>query len=124
MKDIKSFRIVPQFNLPPGYSFEVVATLNAPETISVSDLEKTAYNSFAVKGRYLRGDNVGSNFTFSDFEPEKQPLIIKDSGEATLQNNGVVFRDYDANGQEITLNQGKTWVCIVQDTYRDNIVLE
>lgn len=33
-------------------------------------------------------------------------------------------RYYDPNGQEITLNQGKTWVCIVQDTYRDNIVLE
>ncbi len=35
-----------------------------------------------------------------------------------------VTRYYDANGQEITLNQGKTWVCIVQDTYRDNIILE
>lgn len=26
---------------------------------------------------------------------------------------------YDSNGNEITLNTGKTWVCIVQDTYRD-----
>ena len=26
---------------------------------------------------------------------------------------------YDSNGNEITLNTGKTWVCIVQDTYRE-----
>lgn len=30
-------------------------------------------------------------------------------------------RYYDANGEEITLNQGKTWVCIIQDTYQDKI---
>ncbi len=30
-------------------------------------------------------------------------------------------RYYDADGNEITLNQGKTWVCIVQDTYEENI---
>ncbi|MGI6006925.1 MAG: DUF3048 domain-containing protein [Ruminococcus sp.] len=28
---------------------------------------------------------------------------------------------YDSNGNEITLNTGKTWVCIVQDTYRSDI---
>lgn len=28
---------------------------------------------------------------------------------------------YDADGSEITMNRGKTWVCIVQDTYEDNI---
>ena len=27
---------------------------------------------------------------------------------------------YDSNGNEITLNTGKTWVCIVQDTYKGN----
>lgn len=31
---------------------------------------------------------------------------------------------YDADGNEIVLNQGKTWVCIIQDTYEDNIVIE
>ncbi|MCD8149967.1 MAG: DUF3048 domain-containing protein [Clostridiales bacterium] len=30
-------------------------------------------------------------------------------------------RYYDADGNEITLNQGKTWVCIVQNTYEENI---
>jgi len=33
-------------------------------------------------------------------------------------------RYYDASGEEITLNQGKTWVCIILDTYKDNIVIE
>lgn len=31
---------------------------------------------------------------------------------------------YDADGNEITLNQGRTWVCIIQDSYEDNIVIE
>ncbi|MDO4297461.1 MAG: DUF3048 domain-containing protein [Lachnospiraceae bacterium] len=30
---------------------------------------------------------------------------------------------YDANGEEITLNQGKTWVCIVLDTSSDNVAV-
>lgn len=33
-------------------------------------------------------------------------------------------RYYDQNGKEISLNQGKTWVCIIQDTYEDSIVIE
>lgn len=28
---------------------------------------------------------------------------------------------YDSNGNEITFNTGKTFVCIVQDTYKDNV---
>lgn len=28
---------------------------------------------------------------------------------------------YDSNGEEITLNRGKTWVCITQNTYQDRI---
>lgn len=30
-------------------------------------------------------------------------------------------RYFDADGNEITINQGKTWVCITQDTYEDKI---
>jgi hypothetical protein len=26
---------------------------------------------------------------------------------------------FDSNGQELTINQGKTWVCVVRDTYAD-----
>lgn len=35
-----------------------------------------------------------------------------------------VTRYYDAKGEEITLNTGKTWVCIIQDDREDKIVLE
>lgn len=28
---------------------------------------------------------------------------------------------YDAEGNEITLNTGKTWICVVQDTYADRV---
>lgn len=31
---------------------------------------------------------------------------------------------YDADGNEITINQGKTWVCIVQDTRKDDTSFE
>ncbi len=35
-----------------------------------------------------------------------------------------VTRYYDLQGNEITLNTGKTWVCIIQDNREDKIVLE
>lgn len=31
---------------------------------------------------------------------------------------------YDADGNVLTMNQGRTWVCIIQDSYEDNIVIE
>jgi hypothetical protein len=31
---------------------------------------------------------------------------------------------YDENGDEIVLNQGKTWICIIQDSYADEIEIE
>ncbi|NLZ81485.1 MAG: DUF3048 domain-containing protein, partial [Clostridiales bacterium] len=33
-------------------------------------------------------------------------------------------RYYDLEGKEIVLNQGKTWVCIVQSNRVDKIVIE
>ena len=36
------------------------------------------------------------------------------------ENFGVTHY-YDADGNEITLNQGRTWVCIIQDTYTDDV---
>ena len=32
-------------------------------------------------------------------------------------------RYFDSEGREIVMNQGKTWVCIIQDTYSDNVVI-
>ena len=31
---------------------------------------------------------------------------------------------YDESGNEIVLNRGKTWICIIQDSYTDDIVIE
>jgi len=39
----------------------------------------------------------------------------------TKDKDGSAAHYYDASGNEITLNQGKTWVCVVQDTYADKI---
>jgi hypothetical protein len=38
------------------------------------------------------------------------------------ENFGVTHY-YDSDGNEITLNQGKTWVCIVLDTNSDSVVI-
>lgn len=35
------------------------------------------------------------------------------------ENDGITHY-YDASGNEITLNQGKTWVCIIQNAYADS----
>ena len=39
------------------------------------------------------------------------------------ENFGVTHYYY-ANGEEITLNPGRTWVCIIQDRYADDVVIE
>ena len=33
-------------------------------------------------------------------------------------------RYYDMNGEEIIVNQGKTWICIIQDTYGDKVEIK
>jgi hypothetical protein len=34
------------------------------------------------------------------------------------------FKFYDSNREEVVLNQGKTWICLIWDTYQDNIAYE
>lgn len=43
--------------------------------------------------------------------------------EPLSEQNFGVTRYYDMEGNEITLNQGRTWVCIVQDTYSDGVTI-
>lgn len=58
-------------------------------------------------------------------------------GEAVVFTNGTYqtvtwkkdvewgqTRYYDASGNEITLNRGKTWICIVQDSKRDGLLIQ
>ncbi len=44
--------------------------------------------------------------------------------DAFANENFGVTHYYDADGNEITLNQGKTWVCIVLDSYSDNVLIQ
>ena len=34
------------------------------------------------------------------------------------------FVYYDSNAEEVVLNQGKTWICLIWNTYEDNIAYE
>lgn len=43
------------------------------------------------------------------------------ASERFASGNFYETRYYDADGNEITLNQGKTWVCIVLDSYADSV---
>jgi len=67
---------------------------------------------------YLNIDTVsgGNAMVFSQGTYQK--------GTWKKESEDAPARYYDASGNEITLNQGKTWVCIIQDTYKDNIVIE
>lgn len=44
-----------------------------------------------------------------------------EKGTWKKESEDAPARYYDGDGNEITLNQGKTWVCIIQDTDKDNI---
>lgn len=41
----------------------------------------------------------------------------------TKENENAPTHYYDASGQELTLNQGKTWVCVVRDDYENRFAV-
>ena len=47
--------------------------------------------------------------------PGRNPVFIKKAKGSHI---------FDEDGNEITINQGKTWVCVVYDTKEDQIVIE
>lgn len=53
-----------------------------------------------------------------DITWKKDSINVND--KYASENFGVTHY-YDTDGNEITLNQGKTWVCIIQDTYSDDV---
>lgn len=40
------------------------------------------------------------------------------------ESESSITRYYDGNGKEITLNPGKTWVSVIQDSYKDRVSFE
>ncbi len=75
-------------------------------------------------------------WTLLDNDPGYLEVYTTDGGSGYYITNGKAIpvtwskesqnaptRYFDEAGNEITLNQGKTWVCITQDTYEDKIAL-
>lgn len=70
------------------------------------------------KNGYLNIDTMsgGDAYYITNGTYEKCTWKRADESEPT--------RYYDVDGEEIVLNQGKTWICIIQDSYEENIVIE
>lgn len=85
----------------------------------------------------LKVKNIIIQYCNWEYADENGYLDIKtipsgESGEGKYITNGKMIdvtwtkkdenspaRYFDASGNEITINQGKTWVCIVRDNYKD-----
>lgn len=108
----------------------------------VYDKKSGLYNRFqygeahkdAVTGDQLTVKNILIQCCQWQYEPDNKYLRINTSsggngyyitgGKAipvTWKKEGNRTHYYDADGKEITMNQGKTWVCVVQDSYADKI---
>ncbi|MCD7981581.1 MAG: DUF3048 domain-containing protein [Clostridiales bacterium] len=64
---------------------------------------------------YLDVETVGSGTGYYITNGKAIPVTW------SKESQTAATKYFDADGNEITMNQGKTWVCIVQDTYEDNI---
>ena len=64
---------------------------------------------------YLDVETVGSGTGYYITNGKAIPVTW------SKESQTAATKYFSADGSEITMNQGKTWVCIVQDTYEDNI---
>lgn len=111
------------------------------------DSEKKLYNRFQYEDIQI-DDTTGEQlaykniiFQYSKWENyDKNGYLNVDTnsgGDAVVFTNGTYQRGtwkkdsewgpvryYDAGGKEIILNQGKTWVCVIQNDYKDDAVIE
>ena len=80
---------------------------------------------YADENGYLNVDMVsGGNGKYITKGKAIDITWKKDSvntGDKYASGNFGVTHYYDAEGNEITLNQGRTWVCIIQDSYTDDV---
>ncbi len=129
----------PVVKLTPGYA------INSPwfEYNSEDGLfYRFQYNTKQIDqetGNQLAYKNIIMQFcdTRAIGDTEYLDITVSGSGKGKYLTNGQVIditwkkdtefgptRYYDSEGKEITLNQGKTWVCIVQSNRTDKIVIE
>ncbi len=73
-------------------------------------LDRNGYLSFATKA-----SNMGGYFITNG---RAIPIVWSKSSDYEPT------RFYDENGQEISLNTGKTWICVIQNSKKDAVVLE
>ncbi len=71
--------------------------------------------NYEEDGKYLNINTTSGGNGYYITNGKVIPVTWKKAGD------GEPARYYDTSGNEITLNQGKTWVCVVQDTYADKI---
>lgn len=105
--------------------------------------EKSGLYSRFEYGEEQKDESTGNQLTFKNiliqncswhYEPDNKYLYIDtESGgdgyyitdgkaiPVTWKKEGNRTHYYDAGGNEIAMNPGKTWVCVVQDSYADKI---
>ncbi|MDL2325421.1 InlB B-repeat-containing protein, partial [Ruminococcaceae bacterium OttesenSCG-928-A16] len=84
--------------LPPGYKLELYFEIAAPADIAAGAINQPAYNSFAANTTfYDKETGTNGEYTVAPFEPDKQKLVIIESGNAAI-TGGTVFKDLDADG--------------------------
>ncbi len=60
---------------------------------------------------------------WSDQDPVETVIEAANLSVDVRECDFNVTRYYDANGEEITLNQGKTWVCIIRNAGADHVII-
>ncbi len=79
------------------------------------------------KGKYItNGKAIDIYWEKENYNPDSEYYCTIESQYSYVPvrfSDFNVTRYYDMDGNEITLNQGKTWVCIVQDSYSDHVTI-
>lgn len=131
----------------PGYSYNYPYFLYDPETGKYTRYQFGDVQTDYLTGNALKYDNIIFQYcSWKNYEDTDSYLDIdvlsggsgkyitrgkaiditwsKEGGNPDYQldpNNYNVTHYYDSDGNEITLNQGKTWICIVLDTDADSV---
>ncbi|MCD8216992.1 MAG: DUF3048 domain-containing protein [Clostridiales bacterium] len=121
----------------PGYLVNEPWFVYNPETGLYDRYQYGAAQTDAITGEQLAVKNIliqVCDWYTADSESGYLDVTTTGTGNGYYITNGAAIpvtwskdsqtdatRYYDADGNEITLNQGKTWVCIVQNTYEENI---
>ena len=78
-------------------------------------------------GKYItNGKAIDIYWEKENYDPDSELYCTVESQYCSVPvhaDDFNVVRYYDMNGNEIKLNQGKTWVCIVRNSYSDHVTI-